>query len=739
MKLRLFFVVLLMFMCVRLDAAYAEDGYGYDYGDDQGFQDDYGYGDDGDDQDQDDYAYGESDNTDEQQVDDAASVSAAKSKNKAVKSKKAGSERASSTANITLQQAIKTLEDDDQRKELVKTLKAMLKTTGSQGQGILFFNGFLVLKEALKDILQQLKVLGNKLTAAETWKIKFNFSNLAPSKKDKSSAINVWYIVLIALLLQLTVGYFIGAALPPFFARFNHDKTSQTLLKTSISLGVFLLVGYGVKTYAISNVQTSLLLEHMLLVFFMLQFSLMLLKYSIVSGLLPVQTDAQKSLFNLLSIVLFGWFAYVYLGGSQLLQFKRPTVGISTPILQIVFAVFVLMAIAAFKRYKHVVNGMLFRPFPVSHKRLLEDVQQTFANVLHYLILVAIVLTYITWFVGYAGAFSYFKTQLLTTLIVLLALSVVSHIMLYSSRYFHTTLKSQHGFSNITHKLIDTLSFLGLSYIAYSWLVPAIQYAGVSTENASDKLMGIFVIVTITILVIHALNSVFNSALIKRGRYNKHLKTFLPIVDRLSKFFVLVIAAILLLLELNVNMLPILASFSVIGLGVGLASKTIIEDFINGLFLIQENDFNVDDYVTVGNTSGVIEGITLRKLHIRDSRGFLHFIPFSSINTVVNRSRDYNIEKVEVPLPSRFHLKRTVNILEDVGRQLFENSELADYMVSAPRFLGVSRFESNAQNSEEIVTLMQFEVKTQPGKLSSVTGEFRKLVKLAFEEMERVM
>jgi small-conductance mechanosensitive channel len=642
-----------------------------------------------------------------------------------------------SDTTLTLQQAIATLENNNQRQELVNVLKSMVQVSVPQNQNFVFFNVFLLVKDGLKATLQELKNLGQGLAKLENWKVKFNFSNVWP-KKSKDS-VYVLYVVLGALAVQLLLGFLLKAALPPFFGKFQTQQTSRTLLKTSISLGGFFVVGYGIKTYFVTTPQTAMLIEHTLMVLFMLQFALMLLKYSVITGMLPVKPDYQKSLFRLLALAVFGWFIYVYLNGAQLLQVKKPTVSISLPLLKVLLAVGVLVVIWAVGRYKHVFDAMLFRPLPTSHRRLLQDMQQTFSNGLHYLILFAVVMTYLTWFVNYVDAYNYFKVQLLTTLAVLLVLSLTSHFMMSSSQYINTTLTSQQDFTHVTHRLVDVASYLGLGYIAYIWCVPLIAYAGVSTENASDKFMGIFLIVVITVILLHALNNFFNSALVKRGRYNKHLKTFLPIIDRLSKFFVLVVAVVLVLLELNVNMVPILASFSVIGLGVGLASKTIIEDFINGLFLIQENDFNIDDYVTVGNTSGTVENITLRKIHLRDTQGFLHFIPFSSVNTIINRSRDYNIEKIDIPLPSRFHLKRTVHILEDVGKQLFEDSNLTADMVSAPRFLGVSGFESNTQNSEEIIALMQFEIKTLPGKLNVVTGEFRKLVKLAFEEMERVM
>jgi small-conductance mechanosensitive channel len=117
----------------------------------------------------------------------------------------------------------------------------------------------------------------------------------------------------------------------------------------------------------------------------------------------------------------------------------------------------------------------------------------------------------------------------------------------------------------------------------------------------------------------------------------------------------------------------------------------------------------------------------------------MNYIPFSNVGAITNQSRDYNDEKVIIPLPSTFHLKRTVHILEDVGKQLLHDPDLQSYIISVPKFAGVSEFQLSTHQGAEITTMMQFDIKTEPGKMSLVAGEFRKLAKLAFEEMERVI
>ena len=102
-------------------------------------------------------------------------------------------------------------------------------------------------------------------------------------------------------------------------------------------------------------------------------------------------------------------------------------------------------------------------------------------------------------------------------------------------------------------------------------------------------------------------------------------------------------------------------------------------------------------------------------------------------------SRDFNCEKVIIPLPAKFHLQRTASILEDVGRQISHDPEMGAWIVSAPKFMGLQELTVSSNSISEMNAMMVFEIKTKPGKIDAITNEFRKLAKLAFEEMDRLL
>lgn len=638
----------------------------------------------------------------------------------------------------TLQQVINILEDDANRKELLTTLKALKQPINAQQQFI-FVDSFLNIKSFLKTFVSEFKVFCKALIKKETWNINISKSLFQSSYNQGLTVL--LYIIIGALIVQGLLAFFIGGAFPPFFGSLSKEASVQTLVRTVIPMFVFFLGAHFAKSYLVGSVETQAYSDDILINILMIQIGLLLVRLSISLGILPVEVNQQRSMYGFLIFFMCVWGAYIYYGNSIDLQSQSPEGNVvARPVLQLLWGVMMCISVWFVYNYRNMIEGMLFRKIAFTENRTLKGVQQLISGNLHHLIGIGIILTYGAWFIKHQDTFVYFRNQILITIAVLFALSIISRLLVGSPNYLMLN-SAEEAFpatNMVSYRLVDMSAFVAIGYILYRWCAPLMEVRGINTSRISDKLLGIFIIIAVAILIIHGLNRLFNSSIIRAGE-NKHLKTFLPIIDKLSKLVVTVIAALLLLIELNVNVMPLIASFSVLGLGIGLASKTIIEDFINGLFILQENDFSIGDNVTIGGVKGVIDNITLRKVHIRDAEGAMNFIPFSSIGSITNHSRDFNADKVNIPLPSAFHLKRTISILEDVGQQLLLDPEIKDFIISPPRFVGVSDFQTNSSSIAEVSTVMQFEIKTVPGKMSIVTGEFRKLAKLAFEEMERIM
>jgi small-conductance mechanosensitive channel len=70
----------------------------------------------------------------------------------------------------------------------------------------------------------------------------------------------------------------------------------------------------------------------------------------------------------------------------------------------------------------------------------------------------------------------------------------------------------------------------------------------------------------------------------------------------------------------------------------------------NASYLI-EDVFRIGDYIEGGNAKGTVERITFRTVALRHQSGPLHFVPYGTLGSVRNNSRDWVVDKFEIPLP----------------------------------------------------------------------------------------
>ncbi len=102
---------------------------------------------------------------------------------------------------------------------------------------------------------------------------------------------------------------------------------------------------------------------------------------------------------------------------------------------------------------------------------------------------------------------------------------------------------------------------------------------------------------------------------------------------------VLIVATVMVLGELGLNVAPIVASASVLGLAVALGTQTIVRDMVAGLFLLLEDQFGVGDIVTANDVPGRVESVSLRITTIRDDAGVLWYLRNGDITKVGNSSQ----------------------------------------------------------------------------------------------------
>ena len=128
------------------------------------------------------------------------------------------------------------------------------------------------------------------------------------------------------------------------------------------------------------------------------------------------------------------------------------------------------------------------------------------------------------------------------------------------------------------------------------------------------------------------------------------LRTLLPMLRTALLVTILIIAGLIVLSQVGVNIAPLLAGAGVLGVAIGFGSQKLVQDLITGLFLLLENTMQVGDVVTLAGLSGTVEYLSIRTIRLRALDGSVHIIPFSSVTTVTNQTRDFSYALIDLPI-----------------------------------------------------------------------------------------
>jgi len=171
------------------------------------------------------------------------------------------------------------------------------------------------------------------------------------------------------------------------------------------------------------------------------------------------------------------------------------------------------------------------------------------------------------------------------------------------------------------------------------------------------------------------------------------LRTLVPMIRTLMFIVIALVVVMTALHELGVNIAPLLAGASIIGVALGFGSQKLVQDFITGIFLLMENAMQVGDFVTVAGVSGTVEYLSIRTVRLRAGDGSLHVVPFSSVTTVNNVNRGVGNASVRVSVTADSDIDLVFSELRAIAAQMRKEPEFADLMLDDLSIWGVDQID----------------------------------------------
>lgn len=208
--------------------------------------------------------------------------------------------------------------------------------------------------------------------------------------------------------------------------------------------------------------------------------------------------------------------------------------------------------------------------------------------------------------------------------------------------------------------------------------------------------------------------------------FQKRAETLGSVIRYLMNITTVSVAIIMILGELRINIAPVLATASIVGVAVGFGAQTLVQDVISGFFILLDDQIRVGDVVDIAGKSGMVEKVDLRMTTLRDMSGNVHYVRHGKIDVVTNMTKDFSHFVFDIPVSYHQNVDEITDIIRDVHADLRKDPAFQDDILAPVEVLGLDRFA-------EAAIIVRARTTTRPMKQWGVAREFNRRLKKEFD------
>lgn len=204
-----------------------------------------------------------------------------------------------------------------------------------------------------------------------------------------------------------------------------------------------------------------------------------------------------------------------------------------------------------------------------------------------------------------------------------------------------------------------------------------------------DKVIGILlnkkVIVPFFIIIVATIVYLFLSKIIhkllsvklKGVRINdRRQKTTISLIDNIIKYFIAIIALLMILDIYGIDTKSLITSLGVVSLVAGLALQDFLKDIIAGVSILFEDQYAVGDVVTIGDFKGTIIYLGIKTTRVKAFNGETLIISNRNIEKVINHSLEDSVSFLDIQISYDEDIDRAKNVLSELCEQLTKELKL---------------------------------------------------------------
>ena len=207
----------------------------------------------------------------------------------------------------------------------------------------------------------------------------------------------------------------------------------------------------------------------------------------------------------------------------------------------------------------------------------------------------------------------------------------------------------------------------------------------------------------------------------------KRMDTLDGLGGNVIRFFIVIIAGLMVLRTFGLDVGPAIAGLGVVGVAVGFGAQHLVRDYLTGALILIENQFSKGDVIRVADVSGTVEDFSLRRTTLRDLDGVVHTVPNGEIKVASNLTRVWARINQDVTVAYGTDIDQATDVVDEVGKAMAADPSWKRRILEAPRVDRVAAL------GEYGVTLKILGTVRAPDQWAAA-GELRKRLLAAFNE-----
>jgi len=179
------------------------------------------------------------------------------------------------------------------------------------------------------------------------------------------------------------------------------------------------------------------------------------------------------------------------------------------------------------------------------------------------------------------------------------------------------------------------------------------------------------------------------------ARADQRSRTLAAVTGSVVRIIVWTTAGLTILGILGIDLGPLIAGASIVGVALGFGAQALVRDFLSGFFILVEDQYGVGDRVNLSGAKGTIEEVTLRVTRMRADDGAVWFVPNGEIRKVANATMGWQRAMIDILLPLEADFERALSVMAAECEAMADDPAWAADVVERPQVLGVEAMSAD--------------------------------------------